>query len=236
MERKFEDVIPLWDDWEILSDNGWSPISKICKTIPYEEWTIRTTSFVLTCADTHILFDKNDKPVFVKDIKVGDKIVTERGLEPVLYLFNSTKQSNMYDVEVNSSSHSYNSNGIISHNTTITTIFICHYLIFNADKNVALLANKGSMAREILSRIQLSYIHLPKWMQIRCRGMEQRQFQAGEWFKGYCRRYIIRFCKTDNPSPLCSLTKWRLSRKTSGQSSFRPHGPLFLLVRNPSLY
>ena len=174
MERKFEDVIPLWDGWEILSDNGWSPITKICKTIPYEEWTIRTTSFILTCADTHILFDKNGKPVFVKDIKIGDEIITERGLEPVLYLFNSTKKSNMYDVEVNSTSHSYNSNGIISHNTTIVTAYLLHYLIFNADKNIALLANKGSMAREILSRIQTAFIHLPKWMQV---GVE-------EWNKG----------------------------------------------------
>ena len=49
--------------------------------------------------------------------------------------------------------------------STTTCGFILWYIIFHADKTVALLANKGETAREILSRVQLAYQHLPKWLQ-----------------------------------------------------------------------
>jgi hypothetical protein len=49
--------------------------------------------------------------------------------------------------------------------STTTCGFILWYIIFHKDKTVALLANKGDIAREILGRIQLAYQHLPKWLQ-----------------------------------------------------------------------
>lgn len=49
--------------------------------------------------------------------------------------------------------------------STTTCGFILWYIIFHGDKTVALLANKGETAREILGRIQLAYQHLPKWLQ-----------------------------------------------------------------------
>lgn len=49
--------------------------------------------------------------------------------------------------------------------STTTCAFILWYIIFNPDKVVALLANKGDTAREILGRVQLAYQHLPKWLQ-----------------------------------------------------------------------
>lgn len=49
--------------------------------------------------------------------------------------------------------------------TTIATIIILHYTIFNDYKTIALLANKGDSAREILERIKIAYEALPKWLQ-----------------------------------------------------------------------
>ena len=49
--------------------------------------------------------------------------------------------------------------------TTVTCAYILHFILFNEDKEVCLLANKGAQAREIMSRIQLAYTHLPKWLQ-----------------------------------------------------------------------
>lgn len=49
--------------------------------------------------------------------------------------------------------------------STTVAAYICHYIIFNQHKNAAIIANKGATAREILSRVQLAYEHLPKWMQ-----------------------------------------------------------------------
>jgi hypothetical protein len=58
--------------------------------------------------------------------------------------------------------------------TTTATAVILHYILFNEFKTVAILANKGDAAREVLSRVQLAYEALPKWMQ---QGIE-------EWNKG----------------------------------------------------
>ena len=49
--------------------------------------------------------------------------------------------------------------------TTTAVAIILHYIIFNDHKTVALLANKGDAAREILDRIKIAYEALPKWMQ-----------------------------------------------------------------------
>ena len=49
--------------------------------------------------------------------------------------------------------------------TTTAVCVILHYILFNEHKTVALLANKGDAAREILDRIKIAYEALPKWMQ-----------------------------------------------------------------------
>tara|TARA_Y100001970_G_scaffold211377_1_gene258021 strand:- start:602 stop:2266 length:1665 start_codon:yes stop_codon:yes gene_type:complete len=49
--------------------------------------------------------------------------------------------------------------------STIVTTYLLHYALFNANVNVAILANKAATAREMLSRLQLSYENLPRWMQ-----------------------------------------------------------------------
>ena len=49
--------------------------------------------------------------------------------------------------------------------TTIAAVVILHYILFNEHKRVALLANKGDSAREILERIKQAYEALPAWLQ-----------------------------------------------------------------------
>lgn len=49
---------------------------------------------------------------------------------------------------------------------SITTIaFFLHYILFNEDVSVALLANKLATARALLGRLQTAYEHLPTWLQ-----------------------------------------------------------------------
>lgn len=43
--------------------------------------------------------------------------------------------------------------------------YILWYVLFNENMSVALLANKLSTARDLLSRLQLAYEHLPRWLQ-----------------------------------------------------------------------
>ena len=49
--------------------------------------------------------------------------------------------------------------------TTTTIGWLLHYVLFNEDKIVGILANKAVTAREILSRVQTAYQHLPKFLQ-----------------------------------------------------------------------
>lgn len=48
--------------------------------------------------------------------------------------------------------------------TQTTAAFILHYITFTPSKTVAILANKAAQAREILSRIQMSYELLPNFI------------------------------------------------------------------------
>ena len=49
--------------------------------------------------------------------------------------------------------------------STIIISYLLHYVLFNPNTTVAVLANKSTTARDILGRLQLAYENLPKWMQ-----------------------------------------------------------------------
>jgi hypothetical protein len=49
--------------------------------------------------------------------------------------------------------------------TTTVGAYLLHYILFNQNMNVAILANKQSTAIEILGRIKMAYEYLPKWLQ-----------------------------------------------------------------------
>jgi len=49
--------------------------------------------------------------------------------------------------------------------STTCVSYLLHYAVFNDNINIAILANKASTARELLSRLQFAYEKLPKWMQ-----------------------------------------------------------------------
>ncbi len=49
--------------------------------------------------------------------------------------------------------------------TTTTVAHLLHATLFQDSQNVAVLANKGSLARDILAKYQLAYENLPMWLQ-----------------------------------------------------------------------
>ena len=49
--------------------------------------------------------------------------------------------------------------------STVMVSYLLHYALFNDSVNIAILANKAATARDLLSRLQLAYEHLPKWLQ-----------------------------------------------------------------------
>lgn len=164
-ELKFIEEIDIDTGWEIETDTGFKPISKIYKTVKYEKYILKTNNEVLECADKHIVFDENYNEVFVKDLKPGDKIQVKTGLETVISIENTHIKENMYDITVDDINHRYYTNNILSHNTTTTVCFLLWFVLFHADKRCAILANKGATARQIVGRIELAYMNLPKFIQ-----------------------------------------------------------------------
>jgi hypothetical protein len=49
--------------------------------------------------------------------------------------------------------------------TTTSVAFLLHYILFNENVNIAILANKSATAREIMGRLQLAFEYLPRFLQ-----------------------------------------------------------------------
>ena len=49
--------------------------------------------------------------------------------------------------------------------STTSIAYILHLILFTDQQNVAILANKGSLARDLLAKLQLAYEYLPAWLQ-----------------------------------------------------------------------
>jgi hypothetical protein len=49
--------------------------------------------------------------------------------------------------------------------STTSIAYILHLILFTDQQNVAILANKGALARDLLAKLQLAYEYLPKWLQ-----------------------------------------------------------------------
>ena len=146
---------------KVKTDIGYEEISVLHSTQPYRHYLLKTEDYKLSCADKHIVFDKYHNEVFVKDLKIGDLIQTESGLQEVKYLKKDNFKSSMFDVTVNHQNHRLYTNGILSHNTISAAIFMVHKILFDNDKNIMIVANKGDTAVEIVDKIKSIYSLLP---------------------------------------------------------------------------
>ena len=148
-------------DFKVKTDTGYEELSDLHITQPYKHYEISTNDFKLNCADNHIVFDKDLNQVFVKNLKEGDLIQTNKGIQKIKSVNKSKVKSSMFDTTVNSDNHRLYTNGILSHNTISSSIFILHFLLFNNDKNCMIIANKGDTVVEIVDKIKSIYTLLP---------------------------------------------------------------------------
>lgn len=115
------------------------------------EWTPETRDEYIRCAESPIYFIEN----YVKIINI------DKGLVPfILYDYQRDIVNSLHENRFSIIATSRQSG-----KSTTVSAFILWYIIFNSEKTVALLANKEMIAREILSKVQLAYQHLPKWLQ-----------------------------------------------------------------------
>lgn len=164
MTKKFVESIQI-KNWEVLTENGYKPITHSNKTIEYNVYEVKLDNgTIIKCADDHIFIDKHSNQIYAKD-SLNSELITTTGISTVTSVIDLNYTEHMYDLTVDSIEHTYFTNGVLSHNTTVATIILLHYALFNTQKRIALLANKGDAAREILDRIQIAFENLPRWMQ-----------------------------------------------------------------------
>jgi len=120
--RKFIETLNI-ENWEVETEDGWKDIMSISKTIKYNVCEIKLdNNLFLKCADTHIVIKYENskyKECFIEDLKENDIIVTKNGFNKIIYIKNLNYLDEMYDLEINSGNHTYYTNNILSHNSTI---------------------------------------------------------------------------------------------------------------------
>ena len=149
----------------VSNEKGWTNATHIHLTKPFEIYELTLENgLTLKCADEHIVFTKGYKEKLVKDLTNDDYILTQYGLSKVLSVKRTGKYVNMSDITVDDENHRYYTNGILSHNTTTSALFMLHYILFNVDKNALVLGNKRKTAIEILDKAKKIFIELPYFL------------------------------------------------------------------------
>lgn len=123
--RRYQEIISLNNEWEVETPFGWSSLSHVMKTIPYRVWKITLTNgLFIEGADTHILINSEGEEVFLKDLKKGDLITTREGNVSVLSLEEKDISEEMFDLDINDSSHVFWTNDILSHNCVLSDTLV----------------------------------------------------------------------------------------------------------------
>jgi hypothetical protein len=134
-----------------MSDNIYLGNPLLKKANTQIEFTEAQIIEFLKCKDDPVYFAEN----YIKIVNVDD------GLVPFnMYPFQRKLIQNFHN-------HRFNICKMPRQvGKSVTTIsYLLHYIVFNDNVNIGILANKASTSRELLGRLQLSYENLPKWMQ-----------------------------------------------------------------------
>jgi hypothetical protein len=149
-------------DIMVESDSGSVRAFKILETQPFDVWFLELENgMTLDCADNHILFTPSLREIMVKDLQIGDVVMTESGPSKIVYLENTHIPVSMVDLSIDHPDHRYYTNGILSHNSITSAIFLVWYLLFNHDKNAMILANVGDTAEELMDKVKAIVRGLP---------------------------------------------------------------------------
>jgi hypothetical protein len=168
----------------VKSDSGWVNATHIYLTQPFTTWRIELENeLILDCADIHILFDENSQQIFCKDLKVGQSIQTKFGLVPVKKIVELGRKQSMFDLSIDHPEHRFFTNGILSHNTINAAITMLHFITFNNDKNIMIVANIRGTTIEIIDKIKNIYIQLPFFLKSGIKNWNQQSIT----FENGCR-------------------------------------------------
>ena len=180
--KTFEKVVPV-NGYEILTPDGFKPLAKLMLTEPFAEYKLATVGGkILNCADKHIVITEDGREEFVDELFVGQRVQTADGTDIVEAVNSTGNTHQMYDVEV-PDGHVYYADDILSHNTTTSMAYLLHQAITRSNITIAILANKGDTAAEVLDRIKFAYESLPWFLQVGVKSWNKRSVELGNGTK-----------------------------------------------------
>ena len=160
--KKFVNTIFLDNEILVETDYGFVPVTEINITQPFQRYRLELENgLFLEGADTHIVFCKNYEQKMLIDLSLDDYILTKNGLSRVKNIKKLKGKVSMFDLSIDTPEMSYYTNDILSHNTISAAIVILHFVLFNDDKGVMVVANKGKTVKEIIRKIKDIYKLLP---------------------------------------------------------------------------
>lgn len=130
-------------------------------------------------ADYHRLKKENEDFVVLKEIKIGEIIQTKEGNSPVKNIELLDEKDDLFDIQVDEV-HQYYSNGIVSHNSTLT-IDVIKFLLYGSttktDKNEQIF-NTYTKDNEVVVR---GMLQIGEEEVILERRLKRSQKKTGEW-------------------------------------------------------
>jgi hypothetical protein len=159
----------------VMSDYGFVNATDIHITQPYTIYKVMLENgYSIECADLHILFDKDFNEIYTKDLVIGMYVQTDVGKSRVKSIVKYNNRLSMFDMTIDHIDHRYYTNGILSHNTVNAAIAMLHFVTFNNDKNIMIVANIAGTTIEIIDKIKSIYLNLPFFLKIGIKNWTQR--------------------------------------------------------------
>lgn len=161
------DNIKLPDNIFVNTDTGYKKVTNFIYKKPFEIWNIKLENgYSLSCADKHIVFKADYSEIYIDELIIGDKILTDMGPSKVIEITHSHMKISMGDISVDDNYHRFYSNGILSHNSVTTAIYCLWVILFNTDKTGLILSKSGPAGRDLLAKIKDMYMYLPYHLKI----------------------------------------------------------------------
>ena len=116
----------------------------------------------LSCAKDHQLMINSEESIFAED-SLNEMIISNNSQYVKVIKIEDIGLQTCYDLGV--VGKTYDTNSVLSHNSTTSFTFLLHYILFNSNKTVAILANKEKIAKDILYKLKVAYMNLPNFLQ-----------------------------------------------------------------------
>jgi len=115
-------------NFEVETPNGWVDIKALHETIEYRVYElVLSNGKSIKCADKHIVIGDDNSEIFVKDLSIGDRVITDEGVGIVCSVKDLGYSEVMFDLELDENSDRvYYTSGILSHNTYMCKLLAEH--------------------------------------------------------------------------------------------------------------